>query len=239
MLSSDVLAASRFHFWMKAFIPNEHPEVKDSFLKTRKGTWVLRAPEIPFPGTNIGNLSGTCFSTDNRGFSESPLAPARITTELMLVIDSRKVSVEKADGRDIVRIGQTENVDCVSGELLQPPLQARSETVSISDVKRQQFLSVVNVRAASANPFYKLLGLQAAPDINYEVVFQYDILSKSLTIVGVTDYFPSFEAYYRLDDGPVTKVIAWPPYKDSTAASLFEFGLGVNTRSFEEKIKVK
>ena len=225
------------HIWIKAFIPSQHPVLKDYFLKTAKNTWVVEAPSTPLPGANIGKLSGTCFVTDNRSFDQSPLASARVTTEFDLVIDQRNISVQKFNDREIVRIGQTENVDCKSGEALQPPMTASTNTVTIGDVKQLNFLKVFNVRAASANPFYKLLGIQVAPDINYELVFQYDILSRTLKINGVTGYFPSFESYYSIDNGPIKTIIQWTPFKDSTAMSLLDLGTGVNTRSFEMKIQ--
>lgn len=235
---SDAFASPiHVHIWIKAFVPSQHPVLKDYFLKTAKNTWVIEAPSIPLPGANIGKLPGTCFVTDNRSFDQSPLASARVTTEFDLVIDQRNISVQKFSHREIVRIGQTENVDCKSGETLQPPMTANTNTVTIGDVKQLNFLKVFNIRAASPNPFYKLLGRQVAPDINYEFVFQYDILTRTLKINGVTGYFPSFESYYSIDNGPIKTIIQWTPFKDSTAMSLLDLGTGVNTRSFEIKIQ--
>ncbi|HMY40543.1 MAG TPA: DUF3238 domain-containing protein [Marinagarivorans sp.] len=232
-------AATVFHFWIKSFIPNEHPKINNYFKVTSKGTSVLPAPSVQLPIADISKLTDTCFATDNRGFDKSPLASARVTTEMTLVIDERKVSVEKFNGRDMVRIGQTENVDCKSGEQLSPPRATSPDTVSISGVKQQNFIYVVNIKASASNPFYKLLGVQMAPDIDYEVVIQYSVLTKSINVDIVTGYFPSFEAYYTLDDGPVTTIINWPPYENSTAASLFNLGLGINTRSVKYKIKLQ
>lgn len=214
-------ASTRVHFWIKAFIPNEHPNVKDYIQKTDKGTWVIPVP-----------LSSSCFATDNRTFNSSPLASARLTTEFIFIIDGRDVSIEKADGRSFIRIGETKKVNCKTDEVLASET-ASTETVTIGKIKRQKFLSVLNVQAASANPF---LGF---PDIDFEFVFQYDALRKKIDITGVTGYFPSFEMYYKLNDNPVEKIINWPPYKDSTALSLVDLATGVNTRSFKHTIKIK
>ncbi len=230
-------ATDRFHFWIKAFIPNKHPNLENYFTRTLSGTWVLRAPTTPKLG-QIGKLSDTCFLTDNRGFSNDPTASARVTSEFVLVIKRRNVSIEKAHGREMSRVGLTQNVDCKSGKQLQSPLSSSSDTVSVGTVKEGNFLRVINTRASSPNPYYNYFGFSVAPRIDYEVVIRYSILMRTIEITIIGGIFPAFEAYYRLNNGRVHQILKWMPQNDATAVDLFDFGLGLNSRRMIQTIKV-
>ena len=223
------------HYWMKAFIPNVHPALPGYFLKTAKNTYVLNAPD-PFT-LGLDKLAGTCFLTDNRSFSTDPMQSARLTVEFDIVIDGGYVHLTPTAGRQIGRVGATENVDCITGEDKQAPRSAPSSSISVSDVHAANGVSTWGIKASGANPFYTVSDtphINVAPNIDFNVVFAYDRLSGKLQINGDCGYFPSFESYYSVNGGPVTSIVQWPPYRDSTAASLFDAGLGINTRNLPE-----
>lgn len=241
--NGNVRAEYRIHFWMKAFIPNHHPGLPDYIKKTENGNWVIAAPSIP--GSEIiglGKLEGTCFVTDNRGFDKSPTASARVTIELIFVVNrkTRQVSIERAEGRDKIRIGSSHNVDCKTGKELQPP---RTADIS-NDVKTQDAVKIIGITASVPNPYYEIGGSMArfAPplkSIKFDVIFEYDLFGGKVELKGDAGSFPSFEAYYKLNDGGVTSIIEWVPYKDSTAAALADLGLGINMRNFSTKISLR
>lgn len=227
------------HIWVSAFIPNKHPMLPEYIKKTELGTWVVPAPKPP-KIFDLGGLAGSCFVTDNRGFEANPQASSRVTTEFKLVLNNRKLVVDSANGRDKVRIGETHNVDCLSGKDARPPQRESEKSVSIGDVRDNNgFTKVFFVRASSSNPFYKLLGLTVSPSIDFSYVVTYDYLKRTLNIKGTIGYFPAFEAYYSINGGAVQTLMTRNPYQDSTADSLFDFNLGINTRNFDETIKLE
>lgn len=131
----------KVHFWMKAFIPKAHQGLPNYIKKTTLGTWVVPAPTLPNL-VDIGNLSGSCFVTDNRDFDEDPAASARVTTEFILMIKDRKLQITKHPERDIVRIGETYNVDCNNGKNLRPPETEKGDSVSIGNIRSSGFTRV-------------------------------------------------------------------------------------------------
>ncbi|ELA6661700.1 DUF3238 domain-containing protein [Vibrio alginolyticus] len=218
---------------MKAFIPNEHPLLPNYIKKTSSGVWV-----IPAPSTGFGELSGSCFTTDNRTFNKDPEASARVTTEFVIAISGRELMIEKYGGRDRVRLGETKNVDCKTGKQLRPTEVEDRDSVSIGEVKKKGFNRVFFVRASPSNPFYKILGLSYSPAIDYSFVVTFNSLHRMIDIKGSTGYFPSFEAYYSVNSGPVIKILNREPHDRSTALSLTDLNLGVNTMNFEYQIKL-
>jgi len=234
-LGSAEAAEWKVHFWMKAFIPKTHQGRPDYIKKTTLGTWVVPAPTLPSL-VDIGSLSGSCFVTENRDFYEDPTAPARVTTEFILIIKDRKLEIVKNAERDIVRIGETPNVTCITGQNLRPPEVDKSDSVSIGNIRSSGFTRVFFVKASSSNPFYRLAGLTVSPAIDYSFSLTYNYLDRKLYITGTTGYFPAFEAYYSINDGPVQTLLKRSPHGDSTASALADFNLGLNSQNFEGTI---
>lgn len=230
------------HLWMKAFIPSQHPQLPDYIKTTQIGTHVIPAPgDLPFP-FKFDFTQGSCFATDNRSFDSSPLASARATVELMIVISGREMSYQKVEGREVRRIGETHIVDCATGLDKSPAKTADLNGIEIGDVKKDNFSRVFYTRASVANPFYSILpgvvDSPMSPAIDFSFVTTYDILARSIELKGSVGYFPSFEAYYNIDGGPIKSIFQMPPYQDSTALSLFDLNLGVNTRNFAQTIRL-
>ena len=222
-VTTEALAVDRFHFWIKGFIPNSHADLPGYFFPTRAGTWVLRAPALG------GELEGTCFETDNRGYSDSPIASARVTVEFVMVVDGGDVGIEPAEGRDFRRVGETRNVDCITGEMLKQPKRADLRSVAVGPVKRSRGLSVVNARASTSDPFYL-----ASPRLDFEAVLQFLLDERKLNVIITAGTFPSFEAYYRLNNGPAVPVVLWPA--TGTVYSLFDLGTGINSRRHDSQV---
>lgn len=230
---SGAAEALRLHVWVRAFIPSAHPQLPDYIRRTQKGTWVIEAPIAPpMPSLDVDRLRGTCFQTDNRGFDPSPVASARVTTEFVLVIEGTSARLESPPGRGQTTIGPTENVDCRTGEALQPARKASDGTARVGPVVRDGFDYSVRVTAGSPNPFYTVGGTSIAPDIDYDIAITYNRLYRTLRFDGSAGAFPSLEAYYAVGTGPAGTALQLPPDGDATALSLFDFGLGLNMRRF-------
>ena len=228
------------HVWIKAFIGSAHPTLPDYIKKTPANSYVIAAPNIPAPkALDIGKLAGTCFTTDNRSFSDDPLSSARVTVEFLLTVtNKRTISISKWENRDITRIGVSHNINCTTGVELQPSLSAGIEGVSVGEIKSKAFLNIFNIRASSPNPFYKFAGISVAPNIDFEFIFEHNILAKRIDLKGVCGYFPWFEGYYQTEGAPVA-LFQIPPVGSSTANSLFDFGLGINSRNVVANIPIK
>lgn len=213
--------------WFRAFIPATHPQLPGYFKTAANGLSVLEAPWQPQVGP-IGSLSGTCFTTDQRGFSTDPAKTARATAAVTLVAQGRDLVLQDS-ARDI---GVTHNVDCRTGIELQPPKQADKATVTIGTVATSGFNKTLDLKISSPNPFYTIAGVAYAPRIDMTAQLTYDGLFRKLKVAGDAGYFPAFEVLYSLDGGPVTSLQDLQIYQDSTALSLFDFGVGLNMRSY-------
>jgi hypothetical protein len=229
----------KVHLWFNAFIPSVHPAIPDYIRKTQKGTYVLEAPDF------IGPLKGTCFETDNRSFDLSPDASSRISVNVVLDISGAEMTVGPQPEHKMKRTGQSHNVDCDTGEELQPPKQAPEDSIVIGKVVKGDFVRTLFIDAPDANPFYPNVAipgthvyLGVSPDIDFKVSVRYEVARAKVFVTGTVGYFPSFEGYYSLNDGPVVPLYQLPPYEKSTAIDLIDLATGINTRNISGEIKL-
>lgn len=228
---------TRVHLWFAAFIPKSHPGRPDYIIKTVKNTYVIRAPGF------IGPASTTCFSGDDRDFDSSPTASARIRVSIFIDIDDETMSLEPSY---ITNTGVSHNVDCTTGTELQPSKRAPLEPIIVYPVvENAGFDSSLKIDAVAANPFYpnvKVPGtnmfLGLSPDIDMNVVITYNFLFRQLEISGKMGVFPAFEGYYSINGSSPVAIFQLLPYKDSTAWSLPDLGLGINTQYLTTTIKL-
>lgn len=148
--------------------------------------------------------------------------------------------------RPMTKVGLTHNVNCQTGEDLQPPRQAPVERIKINSVVKSNFARVFYIDAAGANPFYpavKVPGLNMhlglSPDIDFKMSVRYEFLARRIVINGTAGYFPSFEGYYRINNKPTKILYQLEPHEDSTPWSLPDFALGINTRNISAVIDLK
>ena len=240
---------ARFHFWIHAFIPKEHLLGPPGYiLKTDKNTYVVPAPfnNDIVKLFDMSGLIGTCFSTDNRlasgdSASGNPTASARVTVELVAVIEGRNMRIEKAEGRPMRRIGPTHNVDCKTGKDKQPPRQESIDTITISNIRASGPTKTVSIKVASPNPFFKIAGtnIQNAPDIDFTVDLTYRHSNRRMYVKIDCGDFPAFEAYYKLNKNPAKMIISYPPAEGATAVNLFDFDGVINTRHVERSFPLR
>ena len=250
LVASAASAQTRVRIWFDAFIDPANSTIKDFSVATKAGTKVIRAPDLPVPpGLDISALKGTCFSTDDRTFDPSPLASARGRVDFVMKFEGRRrFQVMNAPGRNaMVFVGNTRNVDCVTGADLQPPKKAEIEAyirgvtsgITIGEVKENGFLKLFNVRASIGDPFYKILNFPIAPNLDFEFVVEYSVTGLSMKLYGSTGSFPSFEGYYQINDNAPVRFLRRDPVPGATPWSLLDAGLGFNTINFEERIDLR
>lgn len=231
--SQDV-QTRKINLWFSAFIPDHHDGLADYILKTTSGKSVVRAP--PF----VPKIAGTCFSTDNRGFSNDSLASSRVRININLEING----VDMVLGKPVVRlVGDTHNVNCLTGVDLSPSKRASDATLIVGDVVKGDFTRSLYLDAASANPFFPSvlvpgtkMSLGLSPDIDFKISIRYEFMSERIVISGTAGYFPAFEGYYSIDGGAPKTLYQLAPYQDATAWSLIDLSTGLNTRNISATI---
>ncbi len=224
--------------FFRSFIKAQHPGKPDDTIRTEAGTHVIRAPNMIPLLVAYPSLTGTCFSTDDRDFDSNPDASARTAVEFNVRIAGRAVAVEPYAGREMMRTGITRNVDCKTGEDLQPPKQAPTSSFSIGSVRKDGFVSTFFVKAAAFDPFYDLPPPLRAPDVDFSFYVKYDAIKRLLTLVGSTDNFPAFEGYYSVDGGAWQVLLNRDPPNDATALSLIDASIGLNTTNFSVEVDI-
>lgn len=230
-VSAQDSGVHKVSIWLRAYIPNRHPSLKDYIRKTDNGLTAIEAPWTPhLAGLGLDVKNGTCFLGDNRGLSLAPSASSRVSIKLDLKTDITSMQLVSKS----VSVGASHNVDCKTGEELLASRSASASKVAIGEMRSSESSSVMNVRASVSNPFYD--GLPGAPAIDFEAIIRFDILEQSIGVKGVTGAFPSFEVFYSVDGGPFKVLLDRPPHEGATAASLFDFNLGINSYNFEGEI---
>lgn len=212
--------------WLRAFIADTHPGKPGYVKKTTSGKSVIESPTF----TGLEPYAGTCFTTDQRGYSTTEDASSRAAAYVKLRVKGR--IFELIDSKR--SIGPTHNVDCSSGADLRPAQSASENSITIGSVKVNQTLRVLNLRISSGNPFFDPVSVK----IDMETVLTYNILSRKLSVVTVYGYFPSFEVLYRIDGGPINVALQQGPHGDSTVLSLIDLGTGINTRNANYEINL-
>ncbi len=233
-LSLSSQAAETIHVWANAFIPKEHPQLPDYITRTTTGTFTIRTPSIAALSLSEQEraLVGTCFLSDNRSFSTDPLASSRMSVEFDLIVEGRDLSIKPHAGRPIIRASPSTNVECASGALLSKKRNNKL-VAEVGDVKKSNFERSVFLKASAGNPYFAV-----SPKIDITISIQYFLLDRSLDIKGTIGNFPSFESYYQLNDGTVMRIMTVGPSGTSTADSLFDGNIGVNSRNFSQTIKL-
>lgn len=199
--------------WMKAFIPNEHPD-KELIrqIPGRKNRWMLNFPKYP----------STCFETDHRGFSDDPDAEAKVTTDFTLRFDGAKAEVSPGNGA-AHQPGRSRLVACDTGKLQKEATGqfARGGRAlgapHVADGS-VQIIGGVSIR----NPFTPPV---ISPFIDYSFDLVYAKDNGTLTFSITVGAFPAFEAYVSLNGLPARKVLTVPVGR--SPIDLYDLGLGV------------
>ncbi|MFI8462549.1 DUF3238 domain-containing protein [Stutzerimonas kunmingensis] len=231
---SSSQAAEIIHVWVNAFIPKEHPQLPGYIMRTAAGTYTIKAPSIVAlsPSEEERALVGTCFLTDNRSFIPDPLASSRLTVEFDLFVEGRNLSIKSHSGRPVIRAASSTNVECSSGKRLSEKPN-KNFIAEVGDVKKSDFVRSAFLKANAGNPYFAV-----SPKIDITISIQYFVLERTLNIRGTVGNFPSFEGYYRVNNGPPMRILTVGPFGKSTVDTLFDGSLGLNSRNFTQTIKL-
>lgn len=202
----------RVRIWINAFIPRDVPGV--TVTVPGKGT---HAGKTMLPST----FWGDCFLTDQRTFSSSPAAKARIHSEFTVDLTGE---LEVTDVQHYC--DQTTEVDCEDGD------EEGTAVGSVDDVKfgapqlPQSYWDkpgiVMPYSAAASNPLVAASAVAGEIDIRgaFQVVLSWNGASADVTFTGEVDDFPAFEAYVQVEPHPPVEIFTRMPDPGVTAVSL-------------------
>jgi hypothetical protein len=151
---------------------------------------------------------GGCVATDHRSWSDAADASARVTSDFHLLIDgSGRPSVRPA-GESLTSTASVRSIDCVTGtQVAATPTQLLAESVSSpSETPRG-----VQVSVLAAIP--DLQRAWSSSTIHYDATFTFDQRTHLLEYQASLGVFPAYEAYARLNDGPVVTVFRSAPVR--------------------------
>ena len=189
-------------FWINAFIPLNF-EDETVPIPNHPGQTMVALGDNP-----LAHLAG-CFATDQRSFSNSQGASARMHSETRIRIDASTYDWTQAH-----YCGPTIKVDCDSGA--QTDVKTADPDMSFSLTQGSSSRVVLDFVASAHNPFSSL-----APRIDIVGTLTVDRIAQTVDFFGKVDDFPAFEAYAFLNGaGPYT-VATLGPEPGSDPLSLF------------------
>ena len=225
-------AQTRVRIYVRAFIPKVHTG-NPGYVRPCPGNASLFVIPNLSISSNVCNpsVSSSCFSSDNRLFTDDVQASSRAITEFVLAISGNTVTVEKADNREFHRAGPTHKVNCQTGIDLVPPQTASTSNMHFGTPAIANGVVQIVVDGRASNPL-----VTPSPDIQYGGTFTFDTQKNTLRFLGSTKVFPAYEAYAQLNDGPITTVFQNSPAPNTTVCDLIDFGTGAQLRSIDTTV---
>jgi hypothetical protein len=181
--------------WLSAFIPQNIPSLT---IPITKGPYI-NLTAIPGP---IG-FDHLCYKTDNRSFSNDPLAKKRVQSLLKINLETYtlKSHVSKCDSTIELEIATFKKTCGKIGDATSVVIN--NFAVTGTTTKRFSF----TMEGESNNPCF-----WQSPDIHWElpVVIEYNTQTQKAKLLGFTGtigQFPAFEMYGKLDNATTTTTI--------------------------------
>jgi hypothetical protein len=198
-------------FWIKSFIPLNFEDVTHP--------WPNHSGKTIINGLPLGG----CFVTDQRSFSNSRSASARMHSEAYV-----KINAIAWDWSQSNRCGQTDKVDCDSGKD-EGQKTAGTDDMKFSLVSGSISKVVLEYKGSAGNPL-----VFAAPKIDMEGTLTVDRVGKYVEFVGKVDDFPAFEAYVSVNGRGPFQIAITGPKPGSGPTDLF----GGANRNFRGRVSI-
>jgi hypothetical protein len=234
-LADVALTQTRVHIYVRAFIPKVHSGNPGYVRPVPTNPALFVIPNLAV-NANVCNptVTSSCFSTDNRLFSNDPQASARAVSEIVLVISGGTVTVQPEGGREVHRTGATHKVDCQTGVDIVPSQTAATSNMHFGTPAIADGIVQIVVDGRASNPL-----VTPSPDIQYGGTFTFNMLTKTLRFLGSTKVFPAYEAYAQLNDGPIVTLFQNSPAANTTVCDLIDFGTGFQLRNIDTTVTLQ
>jgi hypothetical protein len=176
------------------------PGVTKPYPKDRSKTMIQGLP-----------VFGDCFLTDQRTFSSSKTAKARMHSEARVSFTSSGHSWTQRHYCD-----ETTEVDCEDGDVEGRKTQ-RNDNMSFQLSSGSSSRVALNFKAAQNNPLVTL-----SPNIDLVGTLTVDRAGKYVEFVGKVDSFPAFEAYVSINGGAPRTIATLGPKPGAGPGSLID-----------------
>lgn len=227
---SDTLLVT-FDFWIKAFIPkNVSLGSGKMYTQPVPGSPDLTMIPHPFNGKFALPMDGrtgmqdaaieinSCYNTNNRGFSNDPLAKSKMTSRAKISIYRRDMrascntresigctKTKRVEGGQANYCDPTFEYDCTTGRLLAEPTAADESRMRFSDATLypdgRDFLKITfNFSGAASLP--NSPAARIGGDIDYTGQVTIYERERKLSVRCWIDDFPAFEAYASINGNP-------------------------------------
>jgi Protein of unknown function (DUF3238) len=140
-----------------------------------------------------------CFLGDNRGFSNSINISARGHQEVEFDVATLSKTLEWQE------TGTTHQVNCQTGAILKQKKASKSGLRSAL-IRRSGNEILVTFQGAINNPV-----VPGSPDIDLNVTFRINPVTRQAVLIGEHDGFPAYEAYITADGGAGVPVYQYDP----------------------------
>jgi hypothetical protein len=174
--------------WVKAFIPDWVEGAEDG-VGAASGVKVIRGP---FPGVS------DCFYTDNRSYDSDPAASGRVNVDITIDPNTPKVTEKHLYSH------ATHECDCEDGEI--ECNETATPTGGVSEARRAGQVVSVDFNGAANNPCHG-----GSPDADLNGTITIDLAARTVSIHGMVDAFPAYEAYVDIDGGGAQELFTIDP----------------------------
>lgn len=196
---------------IRAFLPTESVYDTDLFI-----------PHPTLSNRTMLNVSSLgCYATDDRSFSLARNASARFGGEIEVNLSTGKVISNTLTGL-------TERFDCTTG-VSECKTVSGINSFTINNVQSSADQITLEYEGEANNKCAKWAPSAAAPDIELNGKITINIANRHLTVEGLIDDFPAFEAYaYSYEHGDFGMVEDFTLFQVSPAVGANPFSL-INT----------
>ncbi len=186
---------------------------------------MIPGPSVPFFSSGPIALVGSCYNTNNRGFSSAATASSKAETVFSFSHIAGVFSANPPRHETSV----TRRLDCATGALECEAKAPESGLTALPPVKLGDVINL-NFGGEVGNPC-AAAPASVTPAIKWAGMISVDTRTQSVRFLGTIAGFPSYEAYLRVDQGPPVTLIQETPAPGATAWSL------LTTRSLDKKAK--
>lgn len=211
-----VVSAQQFEVRLRAFIANEHPS-NPGFVRAvpgANGETMIPGPGVPYLLNGPLPLIGSCYNTNDRGFSSAPTASSKAETSISFSHVGGVLGAVTTNHQP----GRSKRINCATGAIECDAVASAGGLTAFSPAKLGDVINF-NISGEAGNPCITTPNA-LTPAVKWAGMFSIDTRAQTVRFVGTIAGFPSYEAYLVVDGGPPITIFTESPVPGSSAWSL-------------------